>query len=499
MPWQIYVIMENNPTGNKENAHAKARLTMPLLLVAIWCALPSLFLYCNNAYEVPFIDVAPALAASVALGLVCFFIIRAFVKNPSLSALLCVVCMGLFLNFNFVVALVDGIFPDARVRIYYIAAAIIGAAILIPLFLLLRKRPAISEIVSRLGLIAVVVILSINIVTAVPNVIKRLNATAYSASGAADTERELPNLYYFIVDEYASFSEMETYYDYNNQAFHDFLTEKGFCVSDTSFNRGGGTIQNMADNMNLGPVSTDAMTLAEYTELFNNGTLYGVLEGMGYELSQLGSLYPLPKLLEKSDLFLQSGAATMNGETALEILVTNSMLMPLPTMLYWRRVGGSGDMAAFDWLDDPAHYDVKSNRAIFLYACCPHPPFYYDADGNSVEPANWENWSDLSFYRNQYIYVTKRMEQTVSTILEHDPNAVILLQSDHGLRYHEDSDLPHTFWIETAYQRQIFNALYVGGKSVDITGMSGYNTWRALLNALGEDYPILPEEPVLPE
>ncbi len=482
--------LDNTPM---ETPVKKPRLLQPLLLVSLWCALPSLFLYCNNAYEVPLTDVLLPLAVSVLSGVLCFFVLRLVVRQPWFAALLSVVCMGLFLNFNFIVALVDALFDGVRVRVYYIAAAVVGAA-LISALLPLRKKPAISEIIGRLALIAVAVILAINVVTAVPNVIRRLRATSYSASGAADTERTLPNLYYFIVDEYASFSEMKRYYDYDNSEFHDFLTNAGFCVSDNSYNRGGGTIQNMADNMNLGPVATDAMTLAEHTELFNNGTLYGVLEGMGYELYQLGSLYPLPKLLEKTSLLSQSGAATMNGETALEILVTNSMLMPLPTMLYWRRVGASGDMAVFDWLDDPAHYSLKSNRAIFAYACCPHPPFYYDADGNPVDAANWENWSDLSYYRDQYIYITKRMKQTVSTILEHDPRAVILLQSDHGLRYHEDSEKPHTFWIETAYQRQIFNALYVGGEPVDITGLSGYNTWRALLNALGGDYPLLPEE-----
>ena len=470
----------------------KPRLLQPLLLVALCCALPSLFLYCNNAYEVPFTDVLLPLAVSVLLGVICFFVLCLVVKQAPFAALLSVVCMGLFLNFNFVVALVDALFSGVRVRVYYIAAAVVGAA-LIAALLPLRKKAAAAEIVGRLALIAVSVILAINIVTAVPNVVKRLNATAYSVSGAADTQRRLPNLYYFIVDEYASFSEMERYYDYDNSEFHGFLTDAGFNVSDNSFNRGGGTIQNMADNMNLGPVATDEMTLAEYAELFNNGSLYGILEGMGYALYQLGSLYPLPKLLEKPSFLLQSDAATMNGETALEILVTNSMLMPLPTMLYWRRVGASGDMAAFDWLDDPAHYNVESNRAIFLYACCPHPPFYYGADGSPVDAANWENWTDLSYYRDQYIYITKRMQKTVSTILEHDPNAVILLQSDHGLRYHADSEKPHPFWIETDDQRQIFNALYVGGKPVDITGLSGYNTWRALLNALGEDYPLLPE------
>lgn len=480
-----------------EALRSKPRLVPHIALVGLWCALPSLFLYCNNAYEVPFADVLIPLAASVLLGMACFLVLGRLIPSPGLASLVTLVCMGLFLNFNYVVLLTDRLFPSVRVRVYYLVAAVACAALLAAL-LPLKKRPALADVLCNLALLALGVVLLINVITAVPGAAKRLRATSFASSGAADTGRTLPNLYYVLVDEYASFSEMERYYDFDNAAFHDFLTQRGFCVSDSSFNRGGGTMQNMADTVSLAPVSREGMSLAEYTELFNNGALYGALEDMGYDLYQLGAFYPLPKLLEKSSLLHTGGAATMNGETAFEILVTHSMLMPLPTMLYWRRVGASGDMAGFDYLEDEANYTVPNNRAIFLYACCPHPPFYYDAEGNAVEPENWENWADLRFYRDQYRYITLRLTNTVNTILAQDPEAVILLQSDHGLRYHADSSMPHTFWIEPAYQRQIFNALYVGGRFVDITGLSGYNTWRALLHALGGDYPILPEDAVAP-
>ena len=62
----------------------------------------------------------------------------------------------------------------------------------------------------------------------------------------------------------------------------------------------------------------------------------------------------------KADFLTRSGVATMNGETALEILITNSMLMPLPTMLYWDRVGGKGEVIALEWLEQPEHCCFRS-------------------------------------------------------------------------------------------------------------------------------------------
>ena len=465
---------------------------VPVLLVILVCALPSLYLYCNNAYELTLSAVALPLFASVALGLICLLALWLISRNLPFATLVTVVAMALFLNFNFVVSLVDAVWPHARVRVYYIVAAVIFFALLF-LLLRLRRNGELPTILTRLLLIASVVVLAFNIVNAVPDAARRRSATAFASSEVAP-QAERPNLYYLIADEYASFSEIKTYYDYDNSAFRDALAGLGFSVSEDSYNRGGGTMRNMADNVNLGPVSTDDMTLADYTDLFNNGTLYGALEGMGYSLSQLGSLYPLPQILEQESFSIDSGAATMNGESAAELLVKNSMLMPLPTMLYWRMVADEGDLAVFNWLDDAANYTSPGGRAIFLYICSPHPPFYYDADGGRVDAANWTNWTDTRYYLDQYQYITRRLETTVRSIIANDPGAIILLQSDHGLRYHEDSDLPHTFWIETDDQHRILNALYYGGERVDIAGLSGYNTWRYVLTRLGGDYPILPEK-----
>jgi hypothetical protein len=466
----------------------------PALLTLLASILPSFYLYANNAFEVPLKDVALPMAISAAMGLLLFWVLFAIFKNPALAGLIASLCMTLFLNFNFIVFLVDLVVKGVRVRVYYFTA--VGILLLLLALLLLIHKKGWSVLLSRFFLIVCGVMLALNVVTAVPQASRRLNATSFAVSDQAKKQdKTLPNLYYLIADEYASFQEIQKYYGYDNSAFHRFLTQRGFCVSDESYNHGGGTMQNMADNVNLAQVASNSMEYADYVELFNNGILYGELENLGYDLSQLGSLYPLPKLLMEDSFSIAGDATTMNGESAAEILLGNSMLMPLKTMLYWRTINASGDLAVFDYLEDPAHYENVRNRAVFLYICSPHPPFYYEADGTEIEDSEkWTDWADTSLYLGQFQYITTRLEKTISAILENDPNAIILLQSDHGLRYHEDSDRPHTFMIEEKDQRRILNALYFCGEKVDITGLSGYNTWRTVLSRLGLPYPVLSED-----
>ena len=478
----------------REEQKKRSFFSIPLIFVLLWSAFPALFLFCSNADELPFSDVALALAGSLLLGVLCYGALLLITRDNALAGILSFILVGLFLNFHYVVDLTDRFVPNARVRAYYLAAAGIAAVLVgMVLFLHRKWKGKAAGPVCTLGAIGLASILLINLVTAAPGIYRRKTAGTFTTSGAAETDRILPNLYFIILDEYASFQELESYYQYDNSEFRRFLESNRFSVSDSSYNRGGSTTRNMADTVNLGPVTDVSMTQDQYQALLDNGSLYGILEGMGYGLWQLGSLYPLPELLTKADFLTRSGVATMNGETALEILVTNSMLMPLPNMLYWDRVGGKGEIIALEWLENPEHYG-KENRALFVYLCCPHPPFYYDKDGGEVDREDWENFSDPQYYLDQLIYVTKMTERAISGILENDPDSIIILQSDHGLRYHSDTDLPHLFQISEADQLRILNAVYDAGNPVPVEGLSGYNTWRLILDRLGENYPLLPEE-----
>ncbi len=482
----------------KEDRRERGFFGIPLVFVLLWSAYPALFLYCTNAAELPFSDIAIGLAGSLLIGVLCYSFMLLLTRNNALSGILSFVLVGLFLNFQYVVKLTDRFTVNPRVRVYYLVAALLAVLLIGVILLLHRKwKGKAAGPVCRLGAVALAAILLINFVTAVPGIYRRRTADTFTAGGAAQTDRVLPNLYFIILDEYASFQELEKYYGYDNAGFREFLEKNRFSISDSSYNRAGSTDRNMADTVNLGPVTDASMTIDQYHALLNNGILYGILEGLGYDLWQLGSLYPLPELLTKADFLTRSGVATMNGETALEILITNSMLMPLPTMLYWDRVGGKGEVVALEWLEQPDHYG-KENRALFVYLCCPHPPFYYDEDGGEVDRENWVNFSDPKYYLDQLKYVTKMTERAITGILANDPDSIILLQSDHGLRFHNDSDLPHLFHISLMDQFRILNAAYCSGDPLPIEGLSGYNTWRLVLNRLGENYPLLPEEHLFP-
>ncbi len=463
-----------------KTVNTKWNFLSSMILVVLWCALPGLCLFLNNAYEMPFRDVLLPVICSVLLGALCFFICLTVFRDQNFSSLLTVAGMGLFLNFNFIIDLINWIHPVERLRPYYVAAAVLFA-VMFCVLLFLKKKTRLLPILNRLTLCAIVSILAVSLAFSAPSLIEKLRAPRYHpAKSPSESGSAMPNIYYILSDEYASFTQMKYRYDYDNAGFYDFLSEAGFYISDSSYNLSGDSMLNITAIVNLGPVLSDATLRKEQWELLNNARLYGILEGMGYDLFQIGNLYPLPSLTP----YVQSHATAENGAAAMEILITNSMLRPFSRALYWEAVFESR-AHSFAYFDDPAHY-AASNRATFFYICSPHVPYYCDANGNRTDMDNWMNRKDLRYYLGQFIYITGRLETMISSILENDPDAIIVLQSDHGQRHVGDD-------LDT---RRILNALYMGKgrEPVDITGLSGYNTWRALLNALGGDYPLLPEE-----
>ena len=122
------------------------------------------------------------------------------------------------------------------------------------------------------------------------------------------------------------------------------------------------------------------------------------------------------------------------------------------------------------------------------YIQCPHAGFIYDKDGGQVPEEDFLNWRDPQYYLGQLQYINGRILGAVDRILEHDPSAVIILQSDHGARlgYHL-TDLygdPYDPETETIHQQNILNCVYMGGEALDISGLSGINTLRTVLDRL---------------
>ena len=151
------------------------------------------------------------------------------------------------------------------------------------------------------------------------------------------------------------------------------------------------------------------------------------------------------------------------------------------SFLAYLRPAGNQDKRAdalglFRQAADIAAAPGREPKFLLVHFMLPHEPFIFDENGNSVAYENMHNWLDPEFYTGQLRFTSEKIIELVRPILEKDPGAVVLIQSDHGARDFGGR--------QTDEEKQAcLNALYLSGQPRDIRGLSTVETLRVAVNA----------------
>ena len=307
-----------------------------------------------------------------------------------------------------------------------------------------------------------------------------------AAEQTAEGERR-PNVYFYLYDEYSGPESLQYYYGFDNSAFYDQLEQRGFDCSGNSYNTEScATVQLVPDLYALG---YDAAP-------FQSGdgeqpNLYRIFQNMGYQIN----------LISHNDFLDADGTRSLTSgqaeESICRFLYANSILPYTPAADYLeqhlRSLRTAYQYVAMldEVLDtmDRAWEETDGGPTLTLgYVQCPHAGFIYDANGGLVSEDDFVNWRDPQYYLGQLQYTNSRILKAVDNIQAHDPEAVIILQSDHGVRLgHHLAELygdPYDAETDTIHQQNILNCVCLPGETLDITGLNGINTLRTVLNRL---------------
>ena len=133
------------------------------------------------------------------------------------------------------------------------------------------------------------------------------------------------------------------------------------------------------------------------------------------------------------------------------------------------------------------------------YIQSPHAPTILDKNGNLVDNythVGWQ-WDRHELYLGQLEFISSEILEIVDNIQEHDPNAMIIIQSDHGSRqanHYYNMGIWDTFdpKVENLFMQNTLNCVYYQGERFSIEGLTGINTIRTILNQVyGTDYEMI--------
>ncbi|MBT3188773.1 MAG: hypothetical protein HN736_01885 [Anaerolineae bacterium] len=313
---------------------------------------------------------------------------------------------------------------------------------------------------------------------------------------------DLPDIYYIIPDAYGRSDVVKELYDYDNSDFINFLEARGFYIAEKSHSNYIQTSLSLSSSMNLDYLenleeadiqSSDREPLKE---LIHHSELRQFLEERGYQTIGFSTGYALTTISD-ADFFIPYHVELANDLENL-ILMTSATrafgdkMQNLFLPFYCESQRG-GIMNIFENLEKvPA---LPGPKFVFVHIMAPHPPFVFDAEGNTVKYGDCNGLDGTEFagsreeyktgYPQQMAYTSTLLEKTIENILENSATPpVIIIQGDHGSGMFLDFEsLENTCLRE---RTSILNAYYLPTVEDDIfyETITPVNSFRIVLNEI---------------
>jgi hypothetical protein len=497
---------------------------------------PVLSLYASNVDQIPFSNVARSLLLTAALAglivLLSWVLLRRWDKSVALASIL----LAIFFIYGHLYMFL---------KPYSIWGFVLGRhRLLIPVGLLLaflafwrlRRAQSVNRFNLILAVMTLVAILPplVTIVSyQVSQTTSRLTPPEWiDETDLASTEMddsELPDIYYIILDSYARSDILSEYYDYDNSQLVDFLEEQGFYVAHQSRSNYVNSISSLTSSLNMQyldeliPNFMDSEHPQVPDKYLRMNKVRYFLENLGYSTVAFTTGY-LHTELTDADYFLLPASTTFQdlvGQgtvNAFEVLLMRTTAI-LPLIEFDAAIG-EGDstflvrlsneplevqayliLSLFENLEDV--YKINGPKFVFAHIISPHPPYSFLPDGTINPNAGSPHFFNSSLppdesiegYLGQVSFVSWRVEEVISTILEQSNRpVVIILQADHGpaIQYRIVNDKLRNYHERTA----ILNAIYApeACQTQLYQGLTPINTFRILLDCVfGEEYDLLPD------
>jgi len=480
-------------------------LKKPLPLhTLLFAAYPVLFLYAQNVDFVPWGDALLPLTMVLAAALLLLLVLAAILRDAARAGLLVSLFTLLFFSYGHIADLLEGFqFPLGQFTIgpNSVLAPLWGLLLAVGVYFLLKMHRDLHNVNSLLNVVATVLILfsltgvaSYHLNRASGAGSTREETSEVSAAEVNPAERP-PDIYYIILDAYASQQVLEEVWEYDNSEFVNFLTDNGFYVVPDAHSNYPVTFLSLASSLNMEYLNDLAETLgAESTdrsiphEMIQNSEVMRFLTGAGYKFVHFQTGWGPTARNPHADRDVRCGS--VNEFT--EVLVRTTALRPLADRLisHDRR---EVVLCTFATLAEVQH-TVEGPRFVFAHILVPHPPFLFGPEGEPIQTEAGLQTKDWSkYYLGQLEFVSAKVEELVETILaEADTPPVIILQADHGSKLIRESGEPSPEMLRE--RLGILNAYHLpdGGQRYLYDSITPVNTFRVLLSAyFGADYELL--------
>jgi hypothetical protein len=467
----------------------------------LFALFPILFLFAYNIGQVSFSEIL--LPSAIVLGFTAIALILLWLvlkRDIKKAAVIVSTFLILFFSYGRIFDLIQewqiGSFVIGRYRYLMIVWAIL---FIIGVYYTVRTRKDLHNFTNVLNVIAIclVIISLVNIGiyefktrgAVVNNLDKKYSEISTSKDNAV-----YPDIYYIILDGYASSDTLNEVFGYDNHEFIDYLSDKGFYIAKESKSNYAITFLSLASSLNMDYINYLSDTLGKEPDdrrvpyqMIKNNKVMNFLKSKGYKFINFSSGWGPTNDNQYADLNITfSGLDEFQTE-----LIQTSMLDAFANKYFLRDSAREKILNAFSKLAEI--YKIKEKKFIFAHIISPHPPYLFDANGGIVEGAEVniaDDWTQKENYINQLIFINKKVKILVDEILsKSEVPPIIILQADHGpastFSSHDLVEKKNNLTENMLKERMgIFNAYFLpsDGDNILYDSITPVNTFRLIFN-----------------
>ncbi len=310
---------------------------------------------------------------------------------------------------------------------------------------------------------------------------------------------QMPNIYYIILDEFASERAFSEQYHIHDMELFNLLRKNNFNVIKNSYSNYPWTIPSISSSLNMEyheqmGVKNEFPALAHYMIINNRVKHY--LEFYGYKTYMQPSVYWLGR---ESQGMLKD---FIKRSYSYGLFQSYFQLTPLNYLVrgYQRVQHRNYALEQLDFLKKSVNF--KGPYFIYSHILCPHRPIVFRRDGTSLnqnEIKVSEKDPKHEMYVEQAIFISQAIAGTIEHILKNSKESpVIILQSDHGrfpIGYSGKgkNDFPID---KMSWRFSNLNALYLPNKKVVFPKFfSSVNNFRLVFNLyFSKNMPLLEDK-----
>ncbi len=316
-----------------------------------------------------------------------------------------------------------------------------------------------------------------------------------SPAGTGPTEK--PDIYYLILDSYGRTDTLQAFYEVDNTAFLQALTDMGFVIAPCSQSNYAQTPFSIASALNLNYLTTlgiennSQRNAALLVTLSRHSLVRQVLEANGYRVISFASGFVWSEWPD-ADKYLEPPLQGHISEFEALLIRSSFGLALLDVGVIHTNAESANSfrqrtLYVLETLPEVATWEGP--KFVFVHLIVPHPPFVFGPNGEERDygfqtlESQYSSAQYRQGYREQVEFINQRILPVLKQIIASSPQSpVIILQGDHGPGFSSWSD-----------RMKILNAYYLpAGRQLVYPSISPVNSFRLVLNTyFGSTYPIL--------